>query len=158
MTDENKVPDNDAATTGIPEEIPEEVKERYRLTSVMIHNAHGKEKGRYNKSAQGTIDLFRQSLPDLDDRTVFVVFSSVAYMLSTLMLTPLATVGKDVEELFDIYTLASGALLGVVDLTDETDPPTQDELRTRALEEEITRLRAELEGDASDDETYGNYL
>ena len=143
------------------EGISDELKERYKAATEIVYSHRGDRKAEFNKRAQSAIDVMRETLPDLDDTKVFTVLSSIAYLLSTFMLTPLAKAGTDIEELFDAYTLASASLLGIVDLADESAPVSQAELEKRAMLEEIKRLTGELEAatqrPSSDDNT-GLYL
>lgn len=140
-------------------EITETDKERYLNTSNLIYADRGDRKAEFNQKAAAQIKMMRETLPDLDDKTVFVIFSSVAYLMSTIMMAPLAKAGPDVEELFDTFTLAAASLIGVVDLDDAAPAPTPAELEKKELMAEIERLRGELaKPDGGEDYRPGTYL
>ena len=142
-------------------DISDELRERYKQTAEIVYVHRADKKTEFNQRARAALDLMRETLPALDDNAVFSIFSSIAYMLSTFMLAPLARAGKDIEEMFDAYTLACASLAGVVDLDDETPPESQDAIVKKALTDEIERLKGELEKATqrpTSDENTGQYL
>lgn len=139
-------------------EVSDSQREKILAVSQMIYSDRGERKAEFNQKAEGTIKLMREALPDLSDETIYIIFSSVAVMLQSIMVTPLVKVGTSVAELFDIYTLAASSLAGVIDLHDESPAPTPAELEREALIKEIAQLREALSQPGGDDYRPGNYL
>jgi len=141
-------------------EITDELKEAYKRLADATLNSRGDRKAEFSFKAKQTIDTMRESLPDLDDVTVFTIFTSVAHLISSIMLTSALQVGRDLEDLFDMYNVASAAVIGVVDLADEAPAPTEDEQKMIAMYEEIQRLKEILAKSrpVEDGDTPGLYL
>ena len=133
--------------------------EHYGRMAELIYATSPELKDEYNRRALGVIKLLREKIPELSDDSALSVLASVAYLLSVILMTPLAHVGKETSELFDIYSLAAAAVTGAVDLTDESEPKTLAEMEREALMSEIERLRGELaNGGGGTDEQFGLYL
>jgi hypothetical protein len=125
----------------------------YQTLADLIYAEHPDRKETLNNGAQLAIEALRQSLSvELSPADAEEIFAIIAAIAADILATPVNSVSEKVNLVFDIHSLAAGAVRGEIDLGDTSKAKDM-----AALMEEARKHAETHTEDTGDDQT-GLYL
>lgn len=120
-------------------------KEHYaNMARMIIADGDEDRRADLNKTARQALASVRASLPQADDDDVLVMyFAGVALIMARLLAAPLQDAAVLAESVFNNYTLAAAAVMGVYEMQSGTVPAPPDPAPDAAAEE-ARRMAEEL--------------
>lgn len=133
----------------------DEAKTQYKILAELIYAEHPDRKEVLNNGAQLAIDTLKSSLTvELSPADTESVFAIIAAIAADILMTPVNNVSEKVNLIFDLHSLAAGAVAGEIDLGDTT-PAKDMAAMLREAQEQAERL---TDPTGYDRDLPGNYL
>lgn len=97
----------------------DEGKTAYQLLAEIIYAEHPDHKVSLNNGAQLAIESIRNAITaDLSNEDVESILAIIAAIAADILATPVNSASEKVNLIFDIHSLAAGAVIGEIDLGD----------------------------------------